>query len=227
VHCLRPCKRPAGSRKNARDAPGRAFRRPTPLTAASAPLLSKSSTASSSPQNAAQRRGVQPSPFRDSRAAGFASMISTRASTSPSSQALKTGRATAFLPPFPFGGIAAVAWLAGRSPRPTRENAGLSPGDPLHPVETPQAHPRPSKMFVHMVWFEWRDDASAAEVDAVAAALSGLKGRIPGVVDLTCESRTAQPKPTGGRFTPSFRRANSRAQRHAAYDALTRPPCAA
>lgn len=49
-------------------------------------------------------------------------------------------------------------------------------------------------MFVHMVWFEWRDGASAAEIDAVAAALAGLKGRIPGVLDITCESRSVKPR---------------------------------
>ena len=42
-------------------------------------------------------------------------------------------------------------------------------------------------VFVHMVWFEWRDDAPAEEISAIGAALTSLKGRIPGVVDVSCE----------------------------------------
>lgn len=40
---------------------------------------------------------------------------------------------------------------------------------------------------MHMVWFEWRDDAPAEEISAIGAALTSLKGRIPGVVDVSCE----------------------------------------
>jgi hypothetical protein len=39
-------------------------------------------------------------------------------------------------------------------------------------------------MFVHIVWFEWKDDAKSEEIAAVSAALLNMRGKIPGMIDL-------------------------------------------
>ncbi len=41
-------------------------------------------------------------------------------------------------------------------------------------------------MIEHLVLFQWTPDASAEAVARVVTELRALKGRIPGVLDLTC-----------------------------------------
>ena len=41
-------------------------------------------------------------------------------------------------------------------------------------------------MVEHIVLFKWNDDASAESIDAAMTALTGLKGQIEGVLDLSC-----------------------------------------
>ncbi len=54
-------------------------------------------------------------------------------------------------------------------------------------------------MFVHMVWFEWKEDATPAQIDAAIAGLAGMKGLIPGVLDVQVgKNETARTAHTHG-----------------------------
>ena len=49
------------------------------------------------------------------------------------------------------------------------------------------SHPESSTAMVeHLVLFRWKEDASREAIDSVLAELRQLKGRIPGIVDLSC-----------------------------------------
>jgi len=41
-------------------------------------------------------------------------------------------------------------------------------------------------MIEHIVLFRWKEDASQDAIDRVVAELRALKGKIPGIVDLSC-----------------------------------------
>jgi len=41
-------------------------------------------------------------------------------------------------------------------------------------------------MIEHIVLFRWREEASQEAVDSALAELRKLKGKIPGIVDLSC-----------------------------------------
>jgi diphthamide synthase (EF-2-diphthine--ammonia ligase) len=41
-------------------------------------------------------------------------------------------------------------------------------------------------MIEHLVLFQWQEQASDDEIEAVIEALRGLKERIPGIVELSC-----------------------------------------
>ena len=41
-------------------------------------------------------------------------------------------------------------------------------------------------MIEHIVLFRWKDEASQEAKDRVVEELRGLKGKIPGIVDLSC-----------------------------------------
>ena len=41
-------------------------------------------------------------------------------------------------------------------------------------------------MIEHVVLFRWTKEASQKAIDSAVAELRGLKGRIPGIVDLSC-----------------------------------------
>ena len=41
-------------------------------------------------------------------------------------------------------------------------------------------------MIDHIVLFKWKEDASATAIAKAIEALKGLKGKVPGIVELSC-----------------------------------------